>query len=121
MVNFFLIFLGGGLGSLSRFGISFGVKNIFGEYYPVATFISNLFSCVILALFVHSFQTRLQVSPAFKFFLITGFCGGFSTFSAFSFETSELIRSGNLFVASVNIICNVACCIALIYFITRSN
>jgi fluoride exporter len=121
MINFFLIFLGGGLGSLSRFGISIAVKNVFGGFYPVATFLSNIFSCIILSLFILFFHARAEVTPAIKFLVITGFCGGFSTFSAFSLETSELMRSGNLFIAVANILCNVVCCIAIVFFITKQS
>lgn len=121
MNNLILIFIGGGLGSISRYGISVAVKNMFKDYYPLATFLSNFLSCLILALFIVVFYEKASVPTALKFFIITGFCGGFSTFSAFSFETSELIRQGNYSVALINILVNVILCMAVVFYISKNK
>lgn len=120
MNNVLLVFLGGGLGSIARYGISIGVKNYFQSNFPVATLCSNILSCILLAVTVALFSERFMTYPSLRMFLIVGICGGFSTFSAFSFETVELFRSGNPFIAIFNILISITVCIGLIYFITRN-
>ncbi|MCE9539435.1 MAG: fluoride efflux transporter CrcB [Bacteroidetes bacterium] len=119
MNNLLLIFLGGGLGSISRFGIGAFVQLNFKSVFPLATLCSNIISCLILALAVGIFNEKLITNPSLRMFLLVGFCGGFSTFSTFSFETMELMRSGNLMIAIANILISVIVCIALIYFLTK--
>lgn len=61
------------------------------------------------------------MNPTWKMFIITGFCGGFSTFSTFSYETVELIRSGNSMYAIANILLSVIVCAGLIFMIARDQ
>ncbi|HEX8516069.1 MAG TPA: fluoride efflux transporter CrcB [Bacteroidia bacterium] len=120
-MNLFLVFLGGGLGSLLRYGISEVVKHNFRAAFPLATFCSNVISCIILALTIGLFSEKLGANASLKTFIIVGFCGGFSTFSTFSFETVELMRSGNLLLAVVNIILSVGACTALVWFLSKQT
>jgi len=119
MNNLLLIFLGGGLGSISRFGIGAFVQSNFKSVFPVATLCSNIISCLILAISVALFSEKLLANPSLRMFVLIGFCGGFSTFSTFSYETVELMRSGNFLIAIANILISVIVCTALIYFITK--
>jgi CrcB protein len=99
MNNLLLVFLGGGLGSIVRYGISLFVKANFSTKFPVATLLSNVISCVVLALAVGYFSEKAGANPTLRTFIVIGFCGGFSTFSTFSYETMELMRSGNMVLA----------------------
>jgi CrcB protein len=119
MNNILFVFLGGGLGSLARLGISEVVKANFKSSFPIATLCSNLISCFILALVVGIFQEKIGANAALKTLIIVGFCGGFSTFSTFSFETVELMRSGNMMMAIANILISLTACVGLIYFLTK--
>lgn len=98
-----LVFLGGGLGSLLRFGISKTVLLLSAISLPLATFISNLIACFVLGLVVFLVKDRAAISASLILFLITGFCGGLSTFSTFSFETLQLFRQGMYAYALLNI------------------
>ena len=120
--NFLLIFLGGGIGSVLRFGISLLMMSVSKTVFPVATLLSNVISCTVLGVVVYLMQDKINSDNALRFLLVTGFCGGFSTFSAFSFETVELIRSGNAFYAVLNIVVSLSSCLGIIYLLAiRSN
>jgi CrcB protein len=119
MNTLFLVFLGGGLGSIVRYGISEIIKLNFRTNFPIATLSVNIISCIVLALVIGVFSHKIGDNTSLKTFLVVGFCGGFSTFSTFSFETVELMRSGNMLYAVANILISVTVCSALIYFLTK--
>ncbi len=116
MINILAVFVGGGLGCLSRYGVSNIVVVLFQSAHPFATLISNVASCLFFGAGVYFFPDKIAENSAFRLLLITGFCGGFSTFSTFSFETMELFRSGNVTYAIANIAVSIIACSAIMYF-----
>jgi CrcB protein len=123
MNNVLSVFVGGGLGSLARYGIAASLGMLTEKLkvnFPLATFTSNLLSCTILAVTIAVLSNKADISPGWKILIITGFCGGFSTFSAFSYETVDLMRSGYLLTALLNIAISISVCFSLIYLITKN-
>lgn len=106
------VFIGGGLGSVMRYLIG----QIFTKTtlaLPIATLLSNVISCLIFAIALFFFNERLQNQPNVKLFLITGVCGGLSTFSTFSFETYNLFKQGDYIWASSNILISLLLCLSI--------
>ena len=92
-MNYLLIFIGGGLGSVARYGI----WKLMGEHsvnFPWATLLANVLSCLLLGYFL-GLQLKGSFDDNSKVLLMIGFCGGFSTFSTFSAETLKLMQYGN--------------------------
>lgn len=117
-MNYLAIFIGGGLGSLARYGVSLFVLKAKFTNFPLATLISNTLACLILALGVYVFKEKLDSNTWLAPLLITGFCGGFSTFSTFSNETFLLIQQGNYLWAASNILISVFVGIGVIWMIS---
>ena len=88
-----LIALGGAVGSVSRYLLGGAVQRALHLDFPIGTFAVNVVGCLLIGVlakyFLHS-QTELQAKAT----LMVGFCGGFTTFSAFSVETLGLIQGG---------------------------
>lgn len=96
---FFLVFLGGGFGSLARYGMSLWVGSLWDGSYPLGTFLINLLGCFLIG-FLGGLSERVTVDPQVRLLLQTGFLGGFTTFSSFGLETVQLFRRGEGAVAS---------------------
>jgi len=113
MINFFLVFLGGGLGSICRYGIAYLLQQ--SNYtFPLATFLANVISCVFLG-FLVGLTLKENLHQHYKLLLMTGFCGGFSTFSTFSAETFQLFQTGETAYAFLNIFGSIVVCLGCIF------
>ena len=120
-MNYVLVFIGGGLGSLVRFSMSrFFVST--PQQFPLATFLSNSLSSFILGLVLGYFFHKQNTNDSLHLLVATGFCGGFSTFSTFSYETFLLLGAGNYKTALANIFLNLfVCYLAIVagFFMSR--
>lgn len=113
MQAYLLVFLGGGLGSICRFGIAEALRS-HHYHFPFATFAANILSCIILGVLL-GLSFRGDLNPSTRFLLMTGFCGGFSTFSTFSGETYQLLLSGNTGYALANVAGNLLVCLFCLF------
>ena len=89
------VFLGGGLGSVLRFLISKHFNTVFENFY-LGTFLVNIFGCLLIGIFV-GMELKYLLSKPNLLLLVTGFCGGFTTFSAFAMENYNFLKSEHYF------------------------
>jgi len=94
--NFLIVFIGGGVGSAFRYLTSILTNKYFPSNFPTATFLVNAIGCLIIGIVAGMYLKSSMTNPDTKLLLITGFCGGFTTFSAFAYENLNLIRSDHL-------------------------
>ena len=120
-MNLVAIFIGGGLGSLCRYGIGKFIMSYDSSVLAYATLFSNVLSIIVFALFVYFFQEKTDLNEVWKLFVITGFCGGFSTFSTFSFETFEMLRNGQNAMAFANVFVSILLCLFILYIIFKKS
>jgi CrcB protein len=114
-MNWIWVFLGGGAGSVLRYSIGlFFQKN--SASLPIATFISNLTACALFGLTLYFLQQKEMVPAGLRLLILTGFCGGLSTFSTFGYETYLLIARGQLLYALLNSLISLIACILIFYF-----
>lgn len=117
MFNTLLIFLGAGFGGVSRYWVSNGAYWILGRQFPYGTLIVNASGSFLMGfLFVLIFDRFSAISPQLRSFILIGFLGGYTTFSAFSLETFNLFESGAWLSAVTNVAMNVSLCIILTWF-----
>jgi fluoride exporter len=109
--NYLMVFVGGGLGAAARYWLSGMVHQKFGGDFPSGTLAVNLIGCVLIGLMMSALEDRFVVYPSLRIFLTIGILGGFTTFSSFSFETIALLRDGEVFYASANVLVSVVVCL----------
>lgn len=95
-----IVALGGALGSLARWGLSGAVQRWTGSPLPWGTFVVNAIGSLAIGFVAALALERTLVSPAARLFVITGVLGGFTTFSALSYETVALLRDGQWLAAT---------------------
>lgn len=92
-----LIFFGGGLGSLLRYAVNRWVTGLVTSAFPYGTFLVNITGCFLIG-FLLFYTERFGTNALnWRLFLVTGLCGGYTTFSSFSFENVQLISDHQLF------------------------
>jgi fluoride exporter len=118
MLQAFLVFLGGGLGALGRYGFTVTTAKIWGNNWPWGTLGVNLIGGfamgLIMAHFMKGGATSL-VAENWRLLLATGILGGFTTFSAFSFETARMIETGQWQSAGIYVSASVGLCVMAVF------
>jgi CrcB protein len=116
VLTFFLVFVGGAIGSMCRFWLSGFIAERFGETFPYGTLIVNLVGSWIIGFaagWIAHFNEPFWASAA-KQLLMVGICGGLTTFSSFSLQTWNLMLSRRWASAFTNILVSTILCLALV-------
>ena len=109
------VIVGGAIGTFARYAISVAAIP-YSRDLPWGTIGINILGSFIIGLFgtLTLAQGRFPVSENMRLFVMIGLCGGFTTFSAFSLQTLDLIRSGAMVRAGANIVASVVLCVAAV-------
>jgi CrcB protein len=107
MEKWFYLVGGGILGTLARYMLAGAIYQKVGTAFPYGTLVVNLIGCFLIGFFDTIFHEKFLFSPALRVFLMAGFCGAFTTFSAFMLETGNLIRDGETLRAFLNVILSI--------------
>ena len=105
------IALGGAGGSVLRYLLGGFAQRLSHFAFPFGTLTVNVIGCLIVGILIQHF-TNLEPSPVIRGALVVGFCGGFTTFSAFSYETIGLISGGAYSRAALYVAFSVGLCLA---------
>ncbi len=108
-MSYILVFIGGGTGSIVRYMLGRYFVHQPGAF-PVSTFLSNTISSFILGMLLGYITGKPEGNLHLRLLVATGFCGGFSTFSTFSYETFMLFSAGNYKSGLLNIFANLLLC-----------
>ena len=117
MLTYLSIALGGALGSVARFWMSGVVAARFDSKFPWGTLFVNITGSLLIGIFSALSERGGQLAEAttLRQFLVVGICGGYTTFSAFSVQTLDLMRAGNWPAAAGNVLGSVIACLVAVW------
>jgi len=111
-VNFIVVSLGAIVGANLRYILSRYVAKVLGPVFPYGTLIINLTGSFIVGWFMIWTTERVLVDPRWRLLVVVGFCGGFTTFSSYAFESMAYLEQGQWLLMTTNILANNLLCMA---------
>jgi len=112
-MNFIYVVIGGGIGALLRYFTSQFVNNLYNKNFSLGTIFVNCIGALLIGFLINIFDI-FGINTKFKLLIITGFLGGYTTFSAYSLETVNYFINGNIKYGILNILLNNVLCILFV-------
>ena len=107
-MNYLLVFLGGGMGTVLRYIVNVVCPRLFGMNFPYHTFIINITGSTVMGLIAGYLAFKGDAAQSWRLFLMTGILGGYTPFSAFSLDSMLLFERGQLGLAVLYVVASVA-------------
>ena len=111
-MNYLLVFIGGGLGSLLRHIVNVVCPRFLGTHFPYHTFIINITGSTVMGLIAGYLAFKGAAAQPWRLFLMTGILGGYTTFSAYSLDSAVLYERGEIGLAALYVLGSVVLSIA---------
>ena len=109
------IAIGGAFGSVSRFLVAREMGRLLGNFLPYGTLFVNVLGSLALGWLATVFLDRPEINIALRLGIAVGFFGAFTTFSTFSLESVQLLLSGAVWRAALNVVANTVVCLGMCY------
>lgn len=106
MLNFLAISLGAIVGANSRYLLSRYAAKLLGPIFPYGTLLINVSGSFLVGLFLIWTTERVLIDPRWRLLVVIGFCGGFTTFSSYAFETMAYFEQGQWLLMGINVVTN---------------
>ncbi len=110
-MNYLWIAVGAIVGASARYFLSSYVAKAFSSTFPYGTLIINLTGSMLLGFFLIWTEERVLVDPRWRLLLAVGFCGSYTTFSSYAFESFALMEQGQWLEMAANVVANNALCL----------
>ncbi len=101
MAKYLLVLTGGGFGALVRFLVATFVADYYTTAFPLGTFFINISGSFLIGVLMMFFVHRTGLDPHWRLFLVTGFLGGYTTFSSFEWEALALVRGRSALISII--------------------
>ena len=112
-MNYILVIIGGGIGSLLRYISTQSINNLFNNKFTLGTLFVNCVGSLLIGFLINIFD-QFSIDNKWKLLTITGFLGGYTTFSAYSNETMQYFLNGNIKYAILNVFLHNILCLFLV-------
>ncbi|MBF0458302.1 MAG: fluoride efflux transporter CrcB [Nitrospirae bacterium] len=99
MAEYLIIGIGGFIGAIARYALALWITGKWGKVFPLGTFVINVSGSFLIGLVMSTLAARNIVDPHWRLFIVVGFLGAYTTFSAFEFEIGSLLKQGEMFAA----------------------
>ena len=110
-MNFIVVSLGAIVGANLRYILSRYAANVLGPVFPYGTLIINISGSFLVGWFMIWTTERVLVDPRWRLLLVVGFCGGYTTFSSYAFESMAYFEQGQWLLMATNILANNVLCL----------
>ena len=107
MTSILWVGLGGALGSIARYLGQKYITQVYPHPFPIGTFLVNVLGCFLIGLFFGLAEKHEYLTQPSRLFLMTGFCGGFTTFSAFTLEGMQLMSEQRFLIFTLYFVLSV--------------
>ncbi len=114
MTAYLWVALGGIVGACARYALARFVAKIAGTAFPYGTLLINVTGSLILGFFLIWSTERALVDQRIKLFLAIGFCGAYTTFSSYAFESFAYFEQGHWGLFATNVVANNVLCLAAV-------